>query len=566
MIPPALRYLLVRQTVGGLRHRIARLRNPRYAVPLALGLSYFWFAFGMPDMIPGAERPELEVLPTLRVFLGPGLALLLTMHWLAAPLRPAPIFTVPEASQLFVLPFSRRALIRYRLLRPQLLFMLMASLAGLLSLRAADVNPFLAAGGVFLLLNVIQFNQMAASVTMIRLRRRAWMCIPGVLLALYVILPIALQWRGADLAEETMLNWGVSLLREGPAGATLTPFHMLAKVVGAATLADFATGAGAAIVLCGLFYALCMLLIAPFEERSLAQAESAGRQIDAVRRGGFGGMRLARLKHARSSRLPLAPQGPAWRAMFWKTLVGEWRAGSWRILTAVSVLVLLGTLAAVVLGAPRATFIGGLTLAAGVAFPMAVMAPRLLATGMHIEIRRLELLKALPLSGYSLLRGKTWAGASLTALPATALTLAGILALGPALDEFAEAPAWLIAAALLSIPVIATSAALMIALESGLVLMLPAWTVSGQGEAGIELIGRNMVSLIVRFLVGSLLLIVPVALAVGTAAALMALGAGGWSLLPGGLIGAAALAGEVELVLLFVGMRYDRMEVSDEIA
>lgn len=570
MIPPALRYLLARQMLGGLQHRLKRLKNPRYAVPLALGLSYFWFAFGMPGLIPGVERPAPEVLPALRVFVGPGLGLLFAMHWMTAPLRPAPIFTVPEASQLFVLPFSRRALIRYRLLRPQVLFLLMACIAGLLSLRSTDVKPYFAAGGVFLLLNMIQFNQMAAAVTMNRIsgrgRRRAWMYLPGLVLVLYVVLPVALQWRGPDLAEETMLEWGAALLREGVAGTALAPFHLLGNVVGSAGIGSFALGVGAAIALCLICFGLCMALVSPFEEHSLAQAESAGRQIDAVRRGGFGGMRLARLKRARSSRLPLATQGPAWRAMFWKTLVGEWRAGSWRVLTTVSLLLLLGAIAAVLLNAPRSAFIGGLTLAAGVAFPLALMAPRLLATGMHIEIRRLEMLKALPLSGYGLLRGKTWAGASLTALPATALALAGIIALGPALDEIAEAPAWLFAAAMLSVPVLATGAAVMIALESGLVLMLPAWTVGGQGEAGIELIGRNMVSLMVRVFVGLLMLVVPVALATAATVAFMALGADGWSLIPGGLIGTAALAGEVEVVLAFVGMRFDRMEVSDEIA
>jgi hypothetical protein len=37
-------------------------------------------------------------------------------------------------------------------------------------------------------------------------------------------------------------------------------------------------------------------------------------------------------------------------------------------------------------------------------------------------------------------------------------------------------------------------------------------------------------------------------------------------LTPGGLIGVAALAAEVEVLLMFIGMRYDRMEVTDEIA
>jgi hypothetical protein len=148
----------------------------------------------------------------------------------------------------------------------------------------------------------------------------------------------------------------------------------------------------------------------------------------------------------------------------------------------------------------------------------------------------------------------------LLAFPLTALATSGGAA---ALYLADKGTPWLLPAILAGAPVMIAVAALMVALESAVILMLPAWTVTTQGEAAIEQVGRNLVSLVVRFVVGALMLVVPVAVGVIAGLVFVLMGAGGWSAAPGAIVGAAALAGEVELLLLVIGVRYDRMDVSE---
>ena len=70
-------------------------------------------------------------------------------------------------------------------------------------------------------------------------------------------------------------------------------------------------------------------------KKELAEiAEAGGRKLDAMKRGGgAAGLRLSRLKKVRSTRLPLKPTGSRWRALFWQTLVAEWRVGTWKLAT-----------------------------------------------------------------------------------------------------------------------------------------------------------------------------------------------------------------------------------------
>jgi hypothetical protein len=563
VIHPALRYLLVRQSIGGIRYRISRLRNPRYLVILLMGLGYFWLTFGMPWMMPTREgKPAMELAPVLRMFVGPAFGLFISMGLLTSPSRPAPPFTLPEAAQLFVLPLSRRELVRYRLLRPQIAYLLMACVGALLSLRARDVNMLYAGVAVFTLLNIVWLSTMASALLMNRMREAGWpkltFYLPGLLLLAYIVLPVLPS--ATPPGETPILEWAESLLTGGIARYVHAPLHLLGALPGASGFADFAAGAAMAVAICAALFGACMALAGPFEEQSTILAERTGVQLDAVRRGGLMGLKLSRLKHARSTGIALASTGAPWIAVFWLTLVGEWRAGSWRVLSILSGLMLLCVGAFAVVGVDRHYWIVVAMFAGIMAFPLAIMAPRLLVTGMQTEVRRLELWKALPLRGYLTLRGKVWAGALLLAFPLTALATSGGAA---AMFLADEGTPWLLPSILAGAPVMIAVAALMVALESAVILMLPAWTVTTQGEAAIEQVGRNLVSLVVRFVVGAFMLIIPTAIGVIVGLIFVLMDAGGWAAAPGALAGAAALAGEVELLLLLIGLRYDRMDVSE---
>jgi hypothetical protein len=561
----ALRWLILRQIAGGTRYRLSRLKNPRYAVPALLGFGYFGLIF-FGNMFRPGEAPEArQFREYFHVLLGPAFALLFATTWLFAPARPAPLFTLPDASQLFVMPLSRRQLLNFRLLKAQFAILIISVIAGLLSLRSADVAPWFAAGSAFTLMNLMALNGMAASVVMTRMLNAGWRgvmpALPGIVMLAVLAVVVAINYQPIQFGQTNVLAWAREVFHGGVAATVLWPFHQLAHLPGAAGAADFGRGFAAAMGFAVVLYGMIMLLVSPFEERALALAENVGKVIKAKRGGNWASLALEKRKSLRSTSLKLAAMGKPWVAIFWKNLVAEWRIGTWRVAAVVAVIAVLGVSVARFVGVNKGfwAFVMGMSAAFGMMFTTFV--PRLLATGLHLEIRRAPLLKALPIRGHDLLRGTAWAGALLSAIPLGAFaTMAGI-ALSTGIEERFEYGPYAVVGAL---PLGIAVCGLMIVLESGLVLMVPAWVVTNPGEAGVEAVGRNMLSFLVRFLGGSLLLSVPVGIGVAAGAAIWMAGAKGVAIAVGGWIAAALVALEVELLAHLLGLRFNRMEPGEE--
>lgn len=563
----ALLFLAVRQSVGSFKYRLSRLKNPRYLVPALFAVVYFWLSFGM----PGLRESRLDRTPTdyaglIRLFVGPGIGLLLTMGWLAASGRPAPGFTRPEAAQLFVLPLSRRDLIRYRLLRPQLVFLLLACFAALGALRSDAFSPLFAWCAAYVVLNVLSLNTMFASLLMNRMKQARLpsllMYVPAVLVLGWVIAPIALNYTPPTEYDGSLREWLEFMLIGGIAESAHWPLRMLGSIGIADNFTQFGFGIVAAAVWILVLYIGCMLIVAPYEEAALELAETTGRKLDAMRKGGALAASASRLKSARSSRLKLKPTGPVWRALFWQTLVADWRVGPWRIgIIFAAILALVGLFADSISKAKALqTLIIGIS-ASGVMM-LIMMCPRMLATGLHTELRRLPLLKSLPISGHALLRGKAWAGALLVFAPGV-LLMAGAFAAASDVVSYKEFPL-LLGAVAAGLAALLPLAATMIALESAAVLMFPAWMTTGQSEPGFEQIGRNLLSLFVRMILGSFLLIIPGGVfATGVAIGFVA-DAPAPALAISGVFAAIILAAQIELVMYLMGKRYDRMDASPE--
>lgn len=561
----ALRWLIVRQIAGGTRYRLSRLKNPRYAVPALLGIGYFGLIFVGNVFRPGEAPEARQVRDYFHVLVGPVFAMLFATTWLFAPARPAPLFTLPDASQLFVMPLTRRQLLNFRLLKAQFAILILSMLAGLFALRSADVKPWFAAASAFTLMNLMALNAMAASIVVNRILNagltRFVPPLPGVLMMAVLASVLAIQYQPIEFGQTNVLPWAREVFHTGPAAIVLWPFHQLALLPGAQNGADFGRGMAAAAGFAAVLYGLTMLLVSPFEERALALAENVGKVIKAKRGGNWATLALEKRKSLRSTSLPLSPQGKPWVAIFWKNLVAEWRIGTWRVAAVVAVISVLGVSVARVVGVNKGFWALVMGMSASFGMMFTTFVPRLMATGLHLEIRRAPLLKALPIRGHDLLRGTAWAGALLSTIPLGAFaTMAGI-ALSTGIEEGFEFGPYAVAGAL---PLGIAVCGLMIVLESGLVLMVPAWVVTNPGEAGVEAVGRNMLSFLVRFVLGSLLLSVPVGIGVGVGAAIWMAGAPGTGLVAGGFFAAALVALEVELMAYLLGIRFNSMEPGEE--
>ncbi|MBZ0135209.1 MAG: putative ABC exporter domain-containing protein [Planctomycetes bacterium] len=563
----ALFYLAVRQSAGSLKYRLSRLKNPRYSLPAVLAIVYFWLSFGMPGLMPARESTrDADYAGMIRLFVGPGIGMLFLMGWLVATGRPAPAFTRPEAGQLFVLPLSRRDLVRYRLLRPQLVFVVLGCFAALGSLRSDSISPLFAFCGAFVILNLLAMNSMLAALVLNRMKRARLpslvMYLPAMLIVAWVVVPVALNYSAPLEYDGTLREWISNLLSGGVAGIAHWPFQLLGGIALATDLARFGMALGAGAVWAVVLYIGCMVMVAPFEEGALELAETTGRKVDAMRKGGALAASASRLKSARTSRLGLKPTGPAWRAIFWQTLVADWRVGPWRIgLIFAAVIAVAGVFADRISGnTALQTMIIGLS-GAGVIL-LVMMGPRMLATGLHTELRRLPLLKSLPITGYGLLRGKSWAGGLLVFGPGV-LLMTGAFAGASDLVNYKEFP-YVVGALGAGLALLLPTAATMIALEASAVLMFPAWMTTAQSEPGFEQIGRNLLSLLVRMVLGSFMLIIPGGLfAVGVAIGVVT-DAIAPALAISGLLAAIAMTAQLELLMWLMGKRYDRMDGSPE--
>lgn len=561
----ALRWLILRQIAGGTRFRLSRLKNPRYAIPALLGIGYFGLIFFGNLFRPGQAVETREMAELLRTFIGPVFALLFATTWLFAPARPAPLFTLPDASQLFVLPISRRQLLNFRLLKSQFPILIISVFAGVLSLRSADVAPWFAAGSAFALMNLMALNALAGSIVVTRILNAGMgkfaASVPGLLMLAVLAVAVAIQFEPPAFPGTDLQVWIRRVFHTGATAAVLWPFHELANLPAAAGPAEFARGLATAGGFAVVLWGLTMLLVSPFEERALALAENVGKHIRAKRGGNWASLALEKRKTLQSTSLPLAPLGKAWIAIAWKNLVAEWRIGMWRVAAVVGALALVAVTIARFADVRQSVWVAVMGLSSSLGMMVAMFVPRLLATGLHLEIRRVASLKALPMTGRDLLRGTSYAAALLSAIPIGTFAIMASIALSTGIEDEFTVAGYIAPAA---IPLGMAVCALMVILESGLVLMVPAWVVTNPGEAGVEAVGRNMLSMLVRFFGGTLLLSVPVGIGAGVGALIWMAGAQGLAIVAGAWLAAILVIAECEVLALLLGLRFNTMEANEQ--
>jgi putative ABC exporter len=141
----ALSYLLRATLRNRVRAHLARLRRPRYAIPLLVGLAYIALIFYRPEgtetAAPAAFGPVQHGLALASGF---ALAVLAAKWWLFGASTGPLAFTPAEIQMLFPAPLRRRDLILYRLLRVQSSMLVSAAFIALLLWRSGGATRPLA--------------------------------------------------------------------------------------------------------------------------------------------------------------------------------------------------------------------------------------------------------------------------------------------------------------------------------------------------------------------------------------------------------------------------------------
>ncbi len=411
-------YLTVHGLVNRVRARVRRLREPRYAIGLAVGALYFYFVvFGRPGRgrghgatvsvaaLPGSTGPLVALASVL-------LFVLVAMAWVWPSSSKAIVFTRAEVQFLFQAPLTRRQLLHYKLIRSQTASLLVSLILTVFFRPGTFMAAWTAITGIWLLFGILNLHLIGVALARTSLAqhglsglRRQWFPIAVIVAAIGVI-GLAIVSNGAQLSTlETgrqVLGELERVLTTGVAGWALWPTRAVVRLPLAASTAEYWRALPAALGLLAVNYLWVMRSEAAFEEASAEQSEMVVRGRMAPRR--------ARVT-AVSTPFSLAVRGRVETAILWKNLILLGRYASLRTLWRVVPMVI--ALAAVASTSRQTGLVSGLSmLALGGVVLIVLLGPQIVRNDLRQDLAHLALLKTWPVRSAALIRGELLAPAA----------------------------------------------------------------------------------------------------------------------------------------------------------
>jgi hypothetical protein len=561
MIGP-LGYLAARSTRNRLVRQLRRLRTPRYALALLLGLVYLWY-IGVkqrPGSGPTGVNPE-----TVELLAAAGVAAVLLWTWIFGADRRALAFSRAEVTWLFPAPVTRRQLIQYKLIRGQFVILFNVFLwTFLLSHGWAGTGPWRRAGGIWILLTTLALHRLGVALLRSSLLEhgRAAIRARAVTLTLVGVVATAVLVHVVQAAPALGAAWDLGLkeflaasgdvaVRPLPA-ALLLPGRLLVRPMLAPGWAEWGRAMVPATAILVAHYVWVVRSDATFEESAAAAALARHRA----------GRRPGRYPRFTARPIPrLAPAGWPAGALLWKNLAFVVRTGRARgILLGFAAAALAVALLSVGEGSTTLLEIVGWLAAMWAGF-LFILGPQWVRNDLRTDLSRLALLRSYPLRGETVVGAET--AGSTAVLTALQLGLIGIAYLAFWGGDVTEPPPELrtaaLAAAVVFLPAINFLAML---IQNGAALLLPAWVrVGSDRPIGVEALGHNMLVMsgFVAILAG--LLLAPAVVAGAVFLGLEPV-SGLWAVVPAAA-GALLVAGlEARLLLARLGRVFESTDPS----
>jgi hypothetical protein len=572
----AFAFLRAVSAYNAVRSRLKRLRQPKYLIGALVMAAYIGVFFVGP-MLLSHQPPLPGAADGLVVFSGLaalGLLVAVATAWLLPGDRAALAFSEAEVAFLFPAPLSRVALINFSLLRSQVAIFLSAFLLSVVLGRGRGLpgNAWQHATALWLVMATLRLHFLGASFVHERLFEAGWRPwlrrLVGGLLLLGVIGGLVGWVAGhvrAPQAEDMVsgaafARWLRPVLETPPADAVLAPFQWLVAPLFSGGSARWGWTLLPAFALLVLHYLWVVRSHVAFEEASIDRARQRAQRAQAFREG-RPAFRLSG-NTAGKPAFALAPRGPAPVAFLWQGLIAAGPAGRPR-----NALLLVAIIAVVVFGLAQTPWRVAVASFAIPLFALAAMAPIMGTITMQRSLRdtldRLDILKAMPLTGWQLALGNLLTPVLFVVAVQWLLLLASSMATvatGGSIVRMLPAMAALV---LVSPPL----AMLVLCLPFGIMLWFPAWAnaIASRG-GGFEMAGQRLLFTLM-YMVGLFCITVPAVL----------VGGGLWlvfdffldqrllALLVGTLATTAVLAAELHLVLRGLGHRIERLDVSVEL-
>ena len=554
--------------------KLRRIRQPKYAVALVVGLLYFAFLFsgnlwqnGRASHSPMPLAAEGAWAEWLAVVLG---LIYLLFIWAFRTVDPGLFFKPAEVQYLFPAPLTRRQILHYYLLRAQPGIVLSVCFLTLFGVAQGRFErPLFATIAVFLLIETIFLHQTAASLVRASLFQHgaAGLRRNRMPLLVFVVIVILFAANGAGLqvskitSSEALAAFCRRTL-DAPLIYYLTyPIRVYGRLMTSGDAAAFLANLAPVLGVIALHYVWVVRSNVAFEEASQERSSRTAAQIEQLKKRGLRAS-LGKETNVRRQPFRMRASGPALLALFWKNLIATTRLPALPLL---GILVLAAAATAVLPLDVRlfcsvvATVVGALLL---------LMGPRLFSSDLRQDLPNLDILKTLPLSGRQVVVGEILGPLAMLVAVELVVVAAALAGFG-SWAETEGAPPFVILGWIAAVAVVYPAyAALWLLLENAMVLYLPEWVPQrSRHKQGIEMIGASLFYFFLVFLSLSGLLLP--ALLVGGAGVTVVLLIGP-QYLPAalpilGVLVAAVLAAECAVLLHFVGRRYEAFDFSTEV-
>jgi hypothetical protein len=574
-------YLRALTLVNAVRHRVKRLKQPKYLFGAIAAAFYFYFFF-FRQVLKSGHGPGISGIPPELLALLPGIAaigllIVVLVSWLLPGDRAALAFSEAEVAFLFPAPLSRVALINFSLLRSQLAIFVSAFIMTLVLGRGRGLpgSTWQHATSLWLLMATLRLHFLGASFAHDRIIDTGIRPLFRWLISAFVaVLLVAgsIWWlrthvappTGSDLDNAKSLSlWFGSVLATPPLSWLLTPFQWLAAPL-------FAQGTGAwlralvpALALMALHYLWVLRSHVSFEEASMDRARRRAEKRAAMREGKSPFQRKA--SGPRKPAFTLAPAGFAPVAFLWKGLISAgpvWRLRNWLFACVVGVAAVLWFQHSPV-WKPLLRVVS--FTAAGISAWLVLFGPMLVQRGLHETLAQLDIFKSGPLRGWQIALGQLLTPVALITSAQWLLILIAAVAVDAhdtALVGGGNVWAAAIGAALVEPPL----CALMLCVPFAGLLFFPAWASSfGSRGGGFEVVGQRMIFMGGYVLALSLALLPAVLLAGGAFLLANWLANATVALLCAALMAVAVIGVELGAAVLWLGGRVDRFDVSQEL-
>jgi ABC-2 type transport system permease protein len=545
-----------------------RVKKPRYAIGMILGLAYVYFFFINP-MAGGAGAMRSSVLQNdvVQTIAPALLVLLLATTWFGGATLNALTFTQAEVSMLFPAPVSRRGLILYKLGTAQLPIVLNAVILAFVFGRGpAAIPKGLAVVSLWVTFSTLHLHRLGAALTHASTLehgrsgfKRNWFAQVVTLVVIATVMGMVfiapMEARGGASSSTSLIQQVMGPLQRPIVQMVLYPFSIILAPAFSKSLGEWAQAMVPALLLMALHVFWVLRTQAAFEEAAVEASARRQQVIDAWRNRGT----VAKPRKVKGEGLVLGlkPVGHPAIAIIWKNTLCFFR-------TVRPMQMMASMMMPAIVGAyfgfknnAGATAIAG--IAAMFAFVLLLAGGASIRNDLRADMLNLAQLKAIPLRGREIVLAEIVSSALPLAM--MQLVLLDIAALSLQMGKHAIGDG-VATSIVISLPFAVAALNLVgSTLRNGLAVLFPSWIRLGaEGAGGVEMIGQQMLSMLAMLLSFILLMVVPAAVTLFIVMYVQPPPA--LAIVFSVVVGAAALAAECYGLVAWLGRAFERTEPS----